>query len=379
MKQIKLALALLLCSLFTFVCGACNKECAHTYGEWETVVQVTCMADGRLERFCTKCGNVEFSTVTAPGHRFGDWTDGDGVRKRQCTVCGYSETIELNGGSQGGSQSGQGGSQSGTVDAVIATYGSFNMYLDDCEGSRYKGSATRFSVNIGEGTLSPNNYCFNIPEYVSYVKFIGRKQGNPFYNTSFYIESRTSDLEVEFEDVAIETDGTIFISNTRNINVTLVMSGIKCSFLNTSKAGRGADGAENSTGLGTIENGRVGSTGSPTFIVNGHCKLLCRASQLVIKGGEGGDGGNGSWSGMPGKASGNGGDGGTGGVAFKVENSVQVFVKDGSTASISGGAGGSGGSAGGSTAAWSKKYGSNGNRGADGATGCSTPFEKLYD
>ena len=380
MKHMKMLLAVLLCGLLALACGACGEnECAHVYGEWKTVVQVSCLVDGTLERFCTKCGQVETTTVPATGHRFGNWVDGNGVRTRQCSICGYTETMQQGGGTQGGNQ-GQGGTQGGgTVDAVTAVYGSLDLYLADCSVSSndyyYHGESTRFSVNIGQGTAKPDGRTFYIPENVNYVKFIGRTQGDPFYNTKFVVQTRASDLTVEFQDVNIESNESLFRSETRNINLSLTMSGTLCRFIVTQKGYRGYDGEGSGGWFDKLPSGGDGGSGNDAFFVNGTCTLYCKANQVIIQAGEGGDGGTGgpAW-GMNGNASGNGGNGGRGGDAFTGERLVKVEVSQGCTVSITGGAGGAAGSAGTSDKG---NRGSDGSVGSSGASGCIEPYTYL--
>lgn len=369
MKKCAVLLAVLLGMLLAVACAGC--DCNHEWGDWITVKEKTCLEDGSAKRVCKKCGEAETMQLNATGyHIFGEWEETGKYKQRACTVCGYKEQME--------------NIKEEDVELVTGVYESFDRFLADCSSGSgeavYSGPANSISVDLAYGTEQCDGYTIVIPKNVLVVKFIGRTQGTPFQNLRFVIAERASNLDITFEDVDIETNGTILRSESRKISVDITMEGTLCSFVNTSKGAQGADGAENSSGSpnAVIENGQNGEDGTPAFFVNGTCSVYCKSKQLVIKGGAGGNGGSGTWSGWPGKSSGNGGNGGNGGAAFQGDNTADLYVLAGSRTEISGGAGGNGGGAGGCTAAFNKKYGSDGRHGSDGGTGFGSPRE-IYE
>ena len=75
----------------------------HSFGEWKTVTEATCVAKGQQERECSVCGAKETQDIDATGkHSFGEWktvteaTCGEkGQQERECSVCGAKETQEI--------------------------------------------------------------------------------------------------------------------------------------------------------------------------------------------------------------------------------------------------------------------------------------------
>ena len=70
-------------------------EDAHTWGEWETVTEPTCTAEGTRKRICEVCGKEETDSIPALGHDFEEEYTVDvapdcetkGSESRHCTRC----------------------------------------------------------------------------------------------------------------------------------------------------------------------------------------------------------------------------------------------------------------------------------------------------
>lgn len=75
------------------------KASSHTYGNWYTVTEATCTADGQKRQDCSGCGAFNTETITSKGHSWGDWfteteatcTD-PGQERRDCDNCDAYET-----------------------------------------------------------------------------------------------------------------------------------------------------------------------------------------------------------------------------------------------------------------------------------------------
>lgn len=86
------------CSYCGYVLSSTVIEPAHTPGEWKTLIEASCTADGLSRVCCTICGEtVGENVLPAISHTFGDWqADASGNGMRICTVCGHTETQDLN-------------------------------------------------------------------------------------------------------------------------------------------------------------------------------------------------------------------------------------------------------------------------------------------
>ncbi len=92
------------------VCSVCgNKETKeietieHTYGEWNVVAEPTCVDVGSKERGCSVCSAIDASEIEVVAHTYGDWETVDaatctakGSRSRTCSVCKYVATESVN-------------------------------------------------------------------------------------------------------------------------------------------------------------------------------------------------------------------------------------------------------------------------------------------
>lgn|GEM_PF-5086261 len=75
----------------------------HVYGAWAIIKEVTCTENGTKERRCKICGESEYETITAQGHKWNDptysWSEDYGlvVAKRSCINDSFhveTETVE---------------------------------------------------------------------------------------------------------------------------------------------------------------------------------------------------------------------------------------------------------------------------------------------
>ena len=89
-----------------FICDDCGKEgdtitmpaLGHSFGEWFTTTQPTCMEEGIQKRECTRCGMTETRAISKTGHTFCAWftttqptCTEEGIQARECTQCGVTE------------------------------------------------------------------------------------------------------------------------------------------------------------------------------------------------------------------------------------------------------------------------------------------------
>ena len=77
-------------------------EDAHTWGEWETVTEPTCTAEGTRKRICEVCEKEETESIPATEHTWGAWETvteptctTEGMHKHVCEVCGKEETESI--------------------------------------------------------------------------------------------------------------------------------------------------------------------------------------------------------------------------------------------------------------------------------------------
>lgn len=90
------------------VCSVCGNKITetipatgiHIYGDWKTEKEASCTEAGVKKRICSSCGNVDTQPISATGiHNYGDWTTDKeasctetGMKKRVCASCGDIET-----------------------------------------------------------------------------------------------------------------------------------------------------------------------------------------------------------------------------------------------------------------------------------------------
>lgn len=78
-------------------------HCAtHQYGGWSSVSGATCIADGKEQRSCSVCGNVDTRNVVALGHNWSTYSvtkqstcSENGTQTRSCSRCKESESKSL--------------------------------------------------------------------------------------------------------------------------------------------------------------------------------------------------------------------------------------------------------------------------------------------
>lgn len=377
MKHLKL-LGVVLFLLLAMLLSSC--DCIHKYSEWNTTKAAGCTVDGVREQVCSKCGKVESEVIPKTGHSFGEWiAEGSEGQSRTCAGCGYKEFQYYKDQNQQGNDS-----NSGQDNVNVGMYSNFDMFLNDCTSGggnsiTYNGAANKLIVSLVAGTYACDNYTIYIPKRVSEITITGRLQGTPFQNVQIIFEERTSDIDVAFENINIESTSTILKSETRNINFNIDFKGEQCSFIvKKAAAGRKGADAEDQLGQAVADHGENGKDGAHAMIVNGNCHVKC-FTNLTIKGGDGGDGGNGGSvpKGLPAKGiAGNGGNGGNGGNAFYGEKIAVIEIASQTIVdpSISGGYGGNGGEKG----ICHKNIGNDGSNGSDGVIGSSGCGEFIY-
>lgn len=81
--MLKNAKKILVCLMSILALSSCDsKACDHSYGNWKTKKEPTCIVAGSKERTCTKCGHVDTATLPALGHNY---------LNDKCTVCGATK------------------------------------------------------------------------------------------------------------------------------------------------------------------------------------------------------------------------------------------------------------------------------------------------
>ena len=106
-KRIFAVLMTLLCVSLVFALASCGDttdeptECTeHTFGEWKTETYASCTQDGLRIRECTVCGFEEEEEIEG-GHKWGDWQTvteltctQHGLKTRTCSVCEFEQRDE---------------------------------------------------------------------------------------------------------------------------------------------------------------------------------------------------------------------------------------------------------------------------------------------
>lgn len=92
------------------VCSLCGcirsteiyEATGHKLSDWSEYRKATCTVDGENRKNCQNCDYYEYETVTAIGHRWGEWTLArepslleTGIETSVCAVCGEKQTREL--------------------------------------------------------------------------------------------------------------------------------------------------------------------------------------------------------------------------------------------------------------------------------------------
>ncbi len=113
-RKFVVAILGLICVLCSFGLIACDvgfsqnndtdTTCTHTYGQWESVVCVSCTSMGYNIRTCETCGKVEEQFVEATGHTYvapffaiAPAGGEDGINVYTCLVCGNAKIEIVNG------------------------------------------------------------------------------------------------------------------------------------------------------------------------------------------------------------------------------------------------------------------------------------------
>ena len=84
------------------VAGYVTVVCDHTWGEWNTVEAASCTKEGKAERICSVCKEVETKVLPMLAHNWSAWKTvveatctTAGKAERTCSVGGEVETKEL--------------------------------------------------------------------------------------------------------------------------------------------------------------------------------------------------------------------------------------------------------------------------------------------
>ncbi len=86
-------------------CSVCSDKesevlakVAHTYGEWKTVTEATCAVEGKKEKVCSVCGDKQTQTLPKLAHTYGEWTTVteatcalEGKQERVCSTCNVAK------------------------------------------------------------------------------------------------------------------------------------------------------------------------------------------------------------------------------------------------------------------------------------------------
>lgn len=362
MKKLKYLITGLSLGMICALTSACSLFHKHTVVE-DDAVAVTCTENGLTAgTHCSECDKILTAqeVIPATGHSFGEWVTGQDFQYRICSNCGFRE-IQYFDEKPGDSES----------STVYGSYENFDLFKKSCKEDgttlTYNGAPNRLEVNLRSGSYTCDDYTIVIPKRVTSLRLIGETKGNPYKNLQILFETRTADIVVRIENVVIESNRSIIVSETQNINFNMIMNGEKCSFKVTEKAANGATG--NAAGAaGNGNTGKKGTDGASAMVINGNCTIQVYADILEIKGGDAGDGGKGSNANTLGNG-GKGGKGGDGGYGIKCDGLAKVIVySDGCEVSVSGGLGGAGGKGGSGAPLYSS--GGSGNAGNNGGPGC---------
>ena len=79
-----------------------SSKHTHTYTEWTTTKEATCLQNGEKVRYCTVCGQEQKNTIPMIDHQWGDWqvitepTCVDyGLYYTKCAICGTEKTEDI--------------------------------------------------------------------------------------------------------------------------------------------------------------------------------------------------------------------------------------------------------------------------------------------
>ena len=90
----KISLILLTIFMFLVITG-CGDSCDHTWCEWKTLKNPTCLEDGQKEHTCSTCEKVEKKSIQKLGHSFGvGYAKNAEGHYHFCELCGYEESLE---------------------------------------------------------------------------------------------------------------------------------------------------------------------------------------------------------------------------------------------------------------------------------------------
>lgn len=130
-----------------------NCDKGHTWGEWKTGREATCEKEGRQERACSVCGEVEGQNVAALSHDYRVKQETDTSVLYVCANCGDSYLEEKEPAVV---------DNSGMVNFTAKNRYSDGLFWDVKSGDWFSGNvATAYSMGLmngtGSGTFSPGN------------------------------------------------------------------------------------------------------------------------------------------------------------------------------------------------------------------------------
>ena len=88
-KILSLTMAFLLSASVCLFSSCAEKPCEHSFGEWETVKEASCIA-GEKQRVCGNCDFTETEEIPALNNFFAHTFDENTL----CTTCGHQEFIQ---------------------------------------------------------------------------------------------------------------------------------------------------------------------------------------------------------------------------------------------------------------------------------------------
>ena len=130
-----------------------NCDNGHTWGEWKTVKEASCGAEGQRQRTCSVCGKSETETIAALKHNYRvDWEDDEAVYY-VCANCGDNYTVE---------KERPAGNKGGFANFIAKNRYNSGSFGDVKSGDWfYENVKTTYELGLmkgtGSGTFSPGN------------------------------------------------------------------------------------------------------------------------------------------------------------------------------------------------------------------------------
>ena len=137
----------------------------HTFTEWETESEATCVEAGIQKRSCTTCGAVEYQFTETGAHTFGEWevtkeatcTEA-GEKVRRCSRCDCSESEEIEA---------TGHDYEGVVTEPTCTEAGYTTYTcKNCGDSYVTDEVEALGHDLGEWEVTKEATCTEAGEKV---------------------------------------------------------------------------------------------------------------------------------------------------------------------------------------------------------------------